>query len=390
MFFLRPAYSDCYANSFPEFRAFVDKVIGFEITTEQYKLKKNAIIQEVLLTRNESDRNDTSLSFEYDFDAQTNSLNLSSDLSFWKQSIKNKIIAKRADIKENEIFSLDNTEYTRLGLSILSIVSAETYLSIFSDRRQILLDQINFYDRRIKMGSGEFQEKLNYEQELIELSNKQMSAEIKKQTEILMSELTEFQIGLFNTPIDISNAPKQFVCNDIPKIILALDLKIDLAQLKIDQIQKKYSPKLLGSITSTLDNEGRDNTSGKLILNIPIYQGNMPKLQMEKFKQELSTLKNEKTMLLIQLEKAAKERAKIDQILISSVNSIDAQILTKQNALKQINIKKNLGGSIFEEKAQISKEITLLKEARVGLMVDIFTAWLNFMSARGDLLNDYS
>jgi hypothetical protein len=388
--FITPAHSDCYATNFPEYKSFIDEVISLEIKSEQYKADKLNILNEIALTQNELNTNDTNLTYEYDVTGNSNSLNLTSDLSFWKWSIDKQITEQKILIKEHEILELNNSEYADLARSILSILSANLYLSIFLERDEILKDQINYYSKRIKMGSGEFQEKLEYEQDLIELRNKKMSAEIKKQTEILMSEISAREINLFKSRLNIATPPSKFVCPERPAILNKIDQQKRLVELQIIQQQNVFSPGLLGSVGSVWDEDGNNNIAGKLVLNIPIYQGNKKNLQVAKLKQELLKLENTQLVMFDQLNKAAQERSQIDRILMSSLISIDAQIFSKKDNLKQLALKKQLGGSVYQEEIQIKKEITLLQEARVGLVVDIFSGWLNFMSARGELYHDHS
>jgi len=382
------AHADCYKNSFPEIQIFADNVLSLDIETSQYIAARQAIIGDAALILSELDTNDTSLSLEHDLTDNLKSLNLNADLSFWKHSARKEIIKRQSDIKKYEIYELENSSYTQMALAILSIISSETYLSIFEKRNQLLLDQLGFYEKRIAMGSSEFQKKLEIEQEIIALENKKMSAEIKKQTSILTEELNIEDLSHFKLPLTVTSKPSSFKCAEVPKVLKKIDHKINLLSAQIAEAQHVRSPRLLGSVSSIWDENNVNDISGKLVLNIPIYGGNKKNLKIEKLEYDRSKLEIERTVLLHQLQKVADQRNKVDQILMASLNSLDKQIASKNDLLSQVNLKQNLGASIFEEKIQIQKEISILEEARVSLIANFYEAWLNFMSARGDLSHD--
>ena len=381
------AYADCYARSFPEIRNFVDKVLSLEIRGLQHTLERQEVIDQATLIRSEVNTNETSLSFNYDITDGSKSLDLNADLSIWKRSLETKIIHKQADIKLSEIAAIDNLAYTKLALSVVSILSSEAYLSIFKKRREILLQELDFYQKRIMMGLGEYQQKLKVEQDLLQLTNKQMSAEIKKQTETLLNEINDEDLVKFISPLVVQNHPKEFICSDIPQLVRKIDQEIDLLTTQIIQAENKLAPSLLGSVSSVWNEQDQNDISGKIMLTIPIYNGNNRSLKINQLKQELLNLRNKRAIFNTRLEKAAKERTKIDQILLASLDNLNEQLATKKELLSKIELKNNLGASVFEEKAQLIKEILLLEEARVELVSSIYNAWLNFVSARGDFLH---
>lgn len=384
-----PVHADCYSKSFSEIRQFADTVLSLELQTQQYMAKKLATTLEAASIRSESRLNGTNAAFEYDVDARTKSLNLSSDLSIWRRPQKIAIIEQRATLKEVEIFELENNEYTKKALAIISILASEKYIKIFEDRRELLNEQIKFYDQRINMGSGEFNKKLEFEQETLELSNKILSAKIKKQTQIIMNEINETQLHKFDAIGKVNAPPIKFVCSVIPKAIRSIDTQIQLLELQLNQAQKRFSPSLLGSVSSVWDENNLNEFSGKLVVNIPIYNGNKKNIDVIKLAQNLENLKRERIVSLLQLEKSALERNKIDEILMASLSSLEAQLLAKDEELAQIDLQQALGASVFEEKMQTKKEISFLEEARLSLITDLYTGWINFMSLRGDLVNDH-
>ena len=245
---------------------------------------------------------------------------------------------------------MESSEYAELALSIVSILSSESYLAIFQERRLIFEELIDYYERRIQMGSGEFQQKMETEQNLIELSNKEMSAEIKKETQLLLNNLEMSNLNDFIFPLDINNYSENISCQTLPGAIASLDLQIELVKMQIEEERLKLSPSLLGSVASVWDENGSNETTSSLVFNLQIYNGNKRKLQKSKIVQELNRIENQRSILLIELERALEERMKIDKILLSSLNSLDDQLENKIDTLNQFYLKQQLGGSAFEEK----------------------------------------
>ena len=379
------AQADCYSNNVPEIQKFLDNVVNIPITSDKYSKEKLILEEEIELIKAENEINETSLSFKYDVTEKSNALNLRSDLSFWKRKYQKQINDKKVSLKKIELQNLESSEYAELALSIVSILSSESYLAIFQERRLIFEELIDYYERRIQMGSGEFQQKMETEQNLIELSNKEMSAEIKKETQLLLNNLEMSNLNDFIFPLGIKNYSENISCQTLPGAIASLDLQIDLVNMQIEEERLKLSPSLLGSVASVWDENGDNETTSSLVFNLSIYNGNKRKLQKSKIEQELNRIENQRSILLIELERALEERMKIDKILLSSLNSLDDQLENKIDTLNQFYLKQQLGGSAFEEKMQVMREISVLKEARIGLLADFYNAWIGFINARGDI-----
>ena len=379
------AQADCYSNNVPEIQKFLDNVVNIPITSDKYSKEKLILEEEIELIKAENEINETSLSFKYDVKEKSNALNLRSDLSFWKRKYQKQINDKKVSLKKIELQNLESGEYAELALSIVSILSSESYLAIFQERRLIFEELIDYYERRIQMGSGEFQQKMETEQNLIELSNKEMSAEIKKETQLLLNNLEMSNLNDFIFPLDINNYSENISCQTLPGAIASLDLQIDLVNMQIEEERLKLSPSLLGSVASVWDENGDNETTSSLVFNLSIYNGNKRKLQKSKIAQELNRIENQRSILLMELERALEERMKIDKILLSSLNSLDDQLENKIDTLNQFYLKQQLGGSAFEEKMQVMREISVLKEARIGLLADFYNAWIGFINARGDI-----
>ena len=379
------AQADCYSNNVPEIQKFLDNVVNIPITSDKYSKEKLILEEEIELIKAENEINETSLSFKYDVKEKSNALNLRSDLSFWKRKYQKQINDKKVSLKKIELQNLESGEYAELALSIVSILSSESYLAIFQERRLIFEELIDYYERRIQMGSGEFQQKMETEQNLIELSNKEMSAEIKKETQLLLNNLEMSNLNDFIFPLGIKNYSENISCQTLPGAIASLDLQIDLVNMQIEEERLKLSPSLLGSVASVWDENGDNETTSSLVFNLSIYNGNKRKLQKSKIEQELNKIENQRSILLMELERALEERMKIDKILLSSLNSLDDQLENKIDTLNQFYLKQQLGGSAFEEKMQVMREISVLKEARIGLLADFYNAWIGFINARGDI-----
>lgn len=379
------AQADCYSNNVPEIQKFLDNVVNIPITSDKYSKEKLILEEEIELIKAENEINETSLSFKYDVKEKSNALNLRSDLSFWKRKYQKQINDKKVSLKKIELQNLESGEYAELALSIVSILSSESYLAIFQERRLIFEELIDYYERRIQMGSGEFQQKMETEQNLIELSNKEMSAEIKKETQLLLNNLEMSNLNDFIFPLGIKNYSENISCQTLPGAIASLDLQIQLVEMQIEEERLKLSPSLLGSVASVWDENGDNETTSSLVFNLSIYNGNKRKLQKSKIEQELNRIENQRSILLMELERALEERMKIDKILLSSLNSLDDQLENKIDTLNQFYLKQQLGGSAFEEKMQVMREISVLKEARIGLLADFYNAWIGFINARGDI-----
>ena len=154
------AKADCYSNNVPEIQKFLDHVVDIPIASDKYNKEKLILEEEIELIIAENEINETSLSFKYDVTEKSNALNLRSDLSFWKRKYQKQINDKKVSLKKIELQNLESSEYAELALSIVSILSSGLTWPFSRTERLIFEELIDYYEKKIQMGSGEFQQKM--------------------------------------------------------------------------------------------------------------------------------------------------------------------------------------------------------------------------------------
>lgn len=377
--------ASCYRKNVPEVIELIKNSRKIEIKSMQYKADLLALENEILDKNRQKRQDENSFSVEYNLIDDTNTLNYSTDLSLWKKISSKKTLEAKINIQKNKISQLKSSEEFRIADAVFSILSSNAYLNIFSERASLLLDLINYYETRINMGSDDFQKKVKAEQDLINLNDKKMSADIKVETLILQNDLQDVDLKSFNYPSIITPYITPEKCVNIPNVLIMLDFEIVSKEAEIKNSQISLYPNLIGSASSAFDKSGSLSESASVVLNFTLYNGRKRTDRILALRDELRELNLERKVSLITMDKLLKERYAVDRILFSSLDSINRKVNDKTKLLEKLELKKLLGGSIFEEMTQTKIEVSNLREARVGIISDYVSSWIKLIYSRGDL-----
>ena len=377
--------ASCYRKNVPEVIELIKNSRKIEIKSMQYKADLLALENEILDKNRQKRQDENSFSVEYNLIDDTNTLNYSTDLSLWKKISSKKTLEAKINIQKNKISQLKSSEEFRIADAVFSILSSNAYLNIFSERASLLLDLINYYETRINMGSDDFQKKVKAEQDLINLNDKKMSADIKVETLILQNDLQDVDLKSFIYPSRITPYITPEKCVNIPNVLKMLDFEIVSKEAEIKNSQISLYPNLIGSASSAFDKSGSLSESASVVLNFTLYNGRKRTDRILALRDELRELNLERKVSLITMDKLLKERYAVDRILFSSLDSINRKVNDKTKLLEKLELKKLLGGSIFEEMTQTKIEVSNLREARVGIISDYVSSWINLIYSRGDL-----
>jgi hypothetical protein len=377
--------ASCYRKNVPEVIELIKNSRKIEIKSMQYKADLLALENEILDKNRQKRQDENSFSVEYNLIDDTNTLNYSTDLSLWKKISSKKALEAKINIQKNKISQLKSSEEFRIADAVFSILSSNAYLNIFSERASLLLDLINYYETRINMGSDDFQKKVKAEQDLINLNDKKMSADIKVETLILQNDLQDVDLKSFIYPSRITPYITPEKCLSIPNVLIMLDFEVASKEAEIKNSQISLYPNLIGSASSAFDKSGSLSESASVVLNFTLYNGRKRTDRILALRDELRELNLERKVSLITMDKLLKERYAVDRILFSSLDSINRKVNDKTKLLEKLELKKLLGGSIFEEMTQTKIEVSNLREARVGIISDYVSSWIKLIYSRGDL-----
>ena len=377
--------ASCYRKNVPEVIELIKDSRKIEIKSMQYKADLLALENEILDKNRQKRQDENSFSVEYNLIDDTNTLNYSTDLSLWKKISSKKTLEAKINIQKNKISQLKSSEEFRIADAVFSILSSNAYLNIFSERASLLLDLIDYYETRINMGSDDFQKKVKAEQDLINLNDKKMSADIKVETLILQNDLQDVDLKSFIYPSRITPYITPEKCLSIPNVLIMLDLEVASKEAEIKNSQISLYPNLIGSASSAFDKSGSLSESASVVLNFTLYNGRKRTDRILALRDELRELNLERKVSLITMDNLLKERYAVDRILFSSLDSINRKVNDKTKLLEKLELKKLLGGSVFEEMIQTKIEISNLREARVGIISDYVSSWIKLIYSRGDL-----
>ncbi|MDC0136510.1 TolC family protein [Sulfitobacter sp.] len=377
----------CYKQSLPYLENFIERTRNLPLKSESFLQKLAVINNDISALINESKTNSTRLKYDYNIRENTNTFSLSTDLSVWKRKARKNSFQAKIDQQDNEINVLKNSQYFKKADAIFSILSSRAYLDIFSKRRELLEALSKFYDTRITMGAGEFQKKTQIEQDIINLNDKDMSARIRIESLLLQHELTKEDISNFQYLGDTIDYNQQDFCKDLPRSLQTIELQIKIKQKELEEAKAKLYPNLIGSASSAINDFGSNESVG-LTLSFTLYDGNKKSFQISQLKDTIKELEFQRKIFLLDLDQLFKERILVDKILLSSLSSLEKNVSDKLQTINQLNIKKSLGGSVFEERVQALIESSMLAEARVGIVSDLISSWINLTYLRGEMFYD--
>ena len=122
-----------------------------------------------------------------------------------------------------------------------------------------------------------------------------------------------------------------------------------------------------------------------LSLNIPIFKGKQTSRKIIAAQAKINGIDRKILRISSDLEREIVRRADIEDIFVLNLKAFEKEIENRQNSLTELREREGLGQTVFGDIYAIKSEISLLNEAKAGILKEFFETYLLTLQKFGSL-----
>ena len=312
------------------------------------------------------------------------------DLSIWNERLRKKVIEKDMSILDLDILLKEQGEKYNVFKILLDIVYTKSLIKIYEKRMIIILRNIENFSLRRELGENTLKEELQAREEFLKTKNKSTSSEVR-----LLGFLDELETSIEKIDdklpaqlyLDI-NRFKNFVCDKDSVQISKLKAEQERSELNL-QLQKNTRLPIFTAFSSIdYDWEDEDDpASGRigLSLNIPIFKGGQTSRKITDARYKIEGVRRKIDRIMLDLKRERIRRADIEEIFLLNLKAFEKEIDNRKNSLVELRERETLGQTVFGDLYATESEISLLNEAKAGILKEFFETYLLTLQKFGSL-----
>ena len=312
------------------------------------------------------------------------------DLSFWNERLRKEVIAKDIGILNFNIKLKEQDEKYSLLKILLDIVYTKSLIKIYEDRIITILRNIENFSLRRELGENTIKEELQAREEFLKTKNKLTSSEVR-----LLGFADELETSLEKIEDEL---PEQLYLDLKSFKVFKCDAEsIELKKLKAEKERAELNLKLqkntrLPQFTafSSIDYDWNDNddpASGRigLNLNIPLFKGKQTTRKIIDARTRIESIDRKILRISSDLKTELIRRTDIEEIFLLNLETFKKEIDNRQNSLMELREREALGQTVFNDIYATQSEISLLSEAKAGILKEFFETYLLTLQKFGSL-----
>ena len=320
----------------------------------------------------------------------TSQLKAEYDLSFWNERLRKKIIDADIAVLNTSIALKQQEEKYNIFKLLLDIVYTSELISIYKQRGLTILRNIENFSLRRELGENTIKDELQAREEFLKTKNKRTSSEVR-----LLGFVDDLEITLNDIndklPREVFLNLKNF------KGIKCEDESIEMRKLKAEkkkaelslQLQKNSRLPVLSAFSSLEYDWDKENdpSSGRIGLNlsIPIFKGKETSRKIINARSQIDGIERKISRISDDVKRELVRRAAIEEIFILNLKSFDTEIENRENSLSELRDRESLGQTVFADLYATQSELSLLREAKAGILKEFFETYLLTLQKLGNL-----
>jgi len=320
----------------------------------------------------------------------TSQLKAEYDLSFWNERLRKKIIEADIAILNTNIALKQQEEKYNIFKLLLDIVYTSELINIYKQRGLTILRNIENFSLRRELGENTIKDELQAREEFLKTKNKRTSSEVR-----LLGFIDDLEITLNDLDdklpkevfLDLKNF-KGIKCEYGSIEMRKLKAEKKKAELSLDLQKNSRLPVLsaFSSIEYDWDKES-DPSSGRigLNLNIPIFRGKETSRKIINARSQIDGIERKISRISDDIKRELVRRAAIEEIFILNLKSFDNEIENRENSLSELRDRESLGQTVFADLYATQSELSLLREAKAGILKEFFETYLLTLQKLGNL-----
>ena len=312
------------------------------------------------------------------------------DLSIWNEKLRKEVIATDIKILDFNIRLKEQDEKYNLFKILLDIVYTKSLIKIYEDRIIIILRNIENFSLRRELGENTIKEELQAREEFLKAKNKLTSSEVR-----LVGFVDELETSL--EEIEDKLPEKLYLDLKTFKVFACEKQSVELKKLKAEKERAELNLKLqkntrLPQFTafSSIDYDWSDQddpASGRIgfNLNIPIFKGKQTSRKIIDAQTKIESIDRKILRISSDLKTELIRRTDIEEIFQLNLESFQKEIDNRLNSLTELREREALGQTVFNDIYATQSEISLLSEAKAGILKEFFETYLLTLQKFGSL-----
>ncbi len=312
------------------------------------------------------------------------------DLSFWNERLRKEVIAKEISILDFNIKLKEQDEKYSLMKILLDIVYTDSLIKIYEDRIIIILRNIENFSLRRELGENTIKEELQAREEFLKTKNKLTSSEVR-----LLGFVDELETSLDKIEdklpeqlyLDLKSF-KVFKCDKGSIELKKLKAEKERAELNLKLQKNTRLPQFTAFSSIDYDwNDHDDPASGRigLNLNIPLFKGKQTTRKIIDARIKIESIDRKMLRISSDLKTELIRRTDIEEIFLLNLETFKKEIDNRQNSLMELREREALGQTVFNDIYATKSEISILSEAKAGILKEFFETYLLTLQKFGSL-----
>lgn len=314
--------------------------------------------------------------------SDSSALALKYDLNKLLESAKRDLTYNRINVISSELRSLRGKHFAEKVAALNDIVESQMLDQILLERRDLVERKIEYYNSLSYFGDLKSEEISMSQTEFIELNDKILANEIKRNEKLFFLGLDDLE-GFNSSPEDMIT-PDSFNdnCTYQPENILQLELALIALNitLELKNLSRRTSFSASVSLNQSRANQNYINEiKTGISISIPIFDGGIVNAErheiMRKLAVENARLRNAKKVASSEVT----QRQNTERVLTSSLRSLANKASNDLARFNELQKRLKMGESVFIEKSNKRKEYLETVEAFLRLKYDMIAGWYEFL-----------
>ena len=317
---------------------------------------------------------------------KTSTISLSHSLNFYQQNIKHRLLKEQIKLEKIQLHQLQlKRQIAKLKL-IAELSQANNLNSLYLEKKRLIDEELKYYSAWRDAGKPDFDKELSVQSEASTnrdkiFANSILVNDLKQKMSI--DDKTSKLVTIPTTPLSILLAD---VCKLENFQVLNLSLEIRVLNMELESLafDKDFELNLEGKLSSQVDRRGNNSnqTQASIVFSKNLYDGDQTKNERKKLLSDINLKKSQIKEIILSSNNDMILRKNREEVLITSLNSISAEIQGIDERIKELKQRQNLGQTVFLEITSNKKEQLRLKESALRITTDFITGWYDFLSNR--------
>lgn len=317
---------------------------------------------------------------------KTSAISLSHSLNFHQQNIKRRLLKEKIKLAKIQLIQLQlKRQIAKLKL-IAELSQANNLNSLYLEKKRLIEEELKYYSAWRDAGKPDFDKELLVQSEASTnrdkiFANSILINDLKQKLSI--DDITSKLVTIRTPPLNILLAD---VCKLENFQVLNLSLEIRVLNIELESLafHKDFELNLEGKLSSQVDRRGNSSnqTQASIVFSKNLYDGDQTKNERKKLLSDIDLKKSQIKEVILSSNNDMILRKNREEVLITSLNSINAEIQGIDERIKELKQRQNLGQTVFLEVTSNKKEQLRLKESALRITTDFITGWYDFLSNR--------